>query len=89
MKIIQLTALLAPFVAASVLASPSVVQRSAALELVPRAGCTTTMECPGGAHKVAHCQAKGDLTEDGCPVASDDNKPCTGCSCLISCTLGP
>ncbi|KAJ7477604.1 hypothetical protein FB451DRAFT_1396563 [Mycena latifolia] len=84
MKVIQLTALLAPFTAA-VLASPSAVQRSAALEPVPRAGCTTTMECPGGAHQVARCKAKGDLAENGCPFASDDNTACTGCSCLILC----
>ncbi|KAJ7477330.1 hypothetical protein FB451DRAFT_1242221 [Mycena latifolia] len=85
MKIIQLTALLASFTAA-VLASPSVLQRSAALEPVPR-GCTTTMECPS-AHQVARCKAKGELAENGCPIASEDNTPCTGCSCLISCTVG-
>ncbi|KAJ7246490.1 hypothetical protein C8J57DRAFT_1523619 [Mycena rebaudengoi] len=106
MKIIQLTAF-APFIAA-VLASPSVLQRSAALELVstlpvalplprrsafwweqvPR-GCTTTMECQGGARQVARCKAKGHLAENGCPVATDNNRACTGCSCLISCTVGP
>ncbi|KAJ7478978.1 hypothetical protein FB451DRAFT_1240290 [Mycena latifolia] len=87
MKIIQLTALLAPFIAA-VLASPSVLQRSAALEPVPRA-CTTTMECQGGAHQVARCKAKGYLAENGCPIATDNKTVCTGCSCLISCTIDP
>ncbi|KAJ7462557.1 hypothetical protein FB451DRAFT_1562494 [Mycena latifolia] len=85
--IIQLTALLAPFIAA-VLASPSVLQHSAALEPVPR-GCTTTLGCKGGAHQVARCKAKGYLSEDGCPVATDYNTACTGCACLVSCTIDP
>ncbi|KAJ7804549.1 hypothetical protein B0H14DRAFT_3774371 [Mycena olivaceomarginata] len=60
MKLIQITALLAPFIV-MVLATPPVLPRSA-LEAVPR-GCITSLVCDGGARQTAKCLLKG----YGCP----------------------
>ncbi|KAJ6574317.1 hypothetical protein B0H19DRAFT_1254027 [Mycena capillaripes] len=74
MKLIHLTALL------------SLITVAMATPLDSRA-CTLTLSCDGGAHQVAHCEAKG----YGCPNnGTATNEECAAhCGCLISCRVGP